>query len=144
MPRRKGSTSTASAIRQVRRQAGAVLAKLRKDIRAMETELARLKHDEDLWSRLAGGGSAGRAVARAPRAAGGGGGGAGGGGGGGGGGRINWRSVLGQLPKQFKASNVRQVRGLKDKRPSEIFAAITRWIEAGLAKRKTRGLYEKS
>ena len=137
MPRRKGSASTASAIRQVRRQAGAVLAKLRKDIRAMETELARLKHDEDLWGRLAGGGSARGAVARAPRAA-------SAGGGGGGGGRINWRSVLAQLPKQFKASNVRQIRGLKDKRPSEIFAAITRWIEAGLAKRKTRGLYEKS
>jgi hypothetical protein len=33
MPRRKGSASTATAIRQVRRQAGAVLAKLRKDIR---------------------------------------------------------------------------------------------------------------
>jgi len=137
MPRRKGSASTASAIRQVRRQAGVVLAKLRKDIRAMETELARLKHDEDLWGRLAGRGGAGGAVARAPRAA-------GGGGGGGGGGRINWRNVLAQLPKQFKASNVRQVRGLKDKRPSEIFAAITRWIEAGLAKRKTRGLYEKA
>ena len=137
MPRRKGSASTASAIRQVRRQAGAVLAKLRKDIRAMETELARLKHDEDLWERLAGRGSARGAVARAPRAA-------SAGGGGGGGGRINWRSVLAQLPKQFKASNVRQIRGLKDKRPSEIFAAITRWIEAGLAKRKTRGLYEKA
>jgi hypothetical protein len=137
MPRRKGSASTASAIRQVRRQAGAVLAKLRKDIRAMETELARLKHDEDLWERLAGRGSARGAVARAPRAA-------SAGGGGGGGGRLNWRSVLAQLPKQFKASNVRQIRGLKDKRPSEIFAAITRWIEAGLAKRKTRGLYEKA
>jgi hypothetical protein len=137
MPRRKGSASTASAIRQVRRQAGAVLAKLRKDIRAMETELARLKHDEDLWERLAGRGSARGAVARAPRAA-------SAGGGGGGGGRINWRSVLAQLPKQFKASNVRQIRGLKDKRPSEIFAAITRWIEAGLAKRKTRGVYEKA
>jgi hypothetical protein len=137
MPRRKGSASTASAIRQVRRQAGTVLAKLRKDIRAMEAELARLKHDEDLWERLAGRGSARGAVARAPRAA-------RAGGGGGGGGRINWRSVLAQLPKQFKASNVRQIRGLKDKRPSEIFAAITRWIEAGLAKRRTRGLYEKS
>jgi hypothetical protein len=137
MPRRKGSASTASAIRQVRRQAGAVLAKLRKDIRAMEAELARLKHDEDLWERLAGRGSARGAVARAPRAA-------SAGGGGGGGGRINWRSVLAQLPKQFKASNVRQIRGLKDKRPSEIFAAITRWIEAGLAKRKTRGVYEKA
>jgi hypothetical protein len=137
MPRRKGSASTASAIRQVRRQAGAVLDKLRKDIRAMEAELARLKHDEDLWERLAGRGSARGAVARAPRAA-------SAGGGGGGGGRINWRSVLAQLPKQFKASNVRQIRGLKDKRPSEIFAAITRWIEAGLAKRKTRGVYEKA
>jgi len=137
MPRRKGSASTASAIRQVRRQAGTVLAKLRKDIRAMEAELARLKHDEDLWERLTGRGSARGAVARAPRAA-------SAGGGGGGGGRINWRSVLAQLPKQFKASNVRQIRGLKDKRPSEIFAAITRWIEAGLAKRKTRGVYEKA
>jgi hypothetical protein len=53
-------------------------------------------------------------------------------------------NALAQLPKQFKASNVRQVRELKDKRPSEIFAAITRWIEAGLAKRKARGLYKKT
>src|SRR5512146_1731706 len=125
MPRTKGSASTASAIRQVQRQAGSVLAKLRKDIRAKEIELARLKRDEEALGRLAGGPRAGGSVARAPRAA--------GGGGGGGGGRINWRNVLAQLPKQFKASNVRQVRGLKDKRPSEIFAAITRWIEAGLA-----------
>lgn len=134
MPRTKGSASTASAIRQVQRQASSVLAKLRKDIRAKEIELARLKRDEEALGRLAGGGRAGGGVARVPRAA----------GGGGGGGRINWRNVLSQLPKQFKASNVREVRGLKDKRPSEIFAAITRWIEAGLAKRKTRGLYEKA
>ena len=137
MPRRKGSASTASAIRQVRRQAGAVLAKLRKDIRAMETELARLKHDEDRMGTARRTRQCTRrccpcATGRAAR------------GGGGGGGRINWRSVLAQLPKQFKASNVRQIRGLKDKRPSEIFAAITRWIEAGLAKRKTRGVYEKA
>ena len=137
MPRTKGSASTESAIRQFRRQAGSVLAKLRKDIRAKEIELARLKRDEESLGRLAGGGRAGGGGARGPRAV-------SGGGGGGGGGRINWRSVLAQLPKQFKASNVRQVRGLKDKRPSEIFAAITRWIEAGLAKRKTRGLYEKA
>ncbi len=135
MPRRKGSASTASAIRQFRRQAGSVLAKLRKDIRAKEIELAQLKRDEESLGRLAGRGGAGGPAARAPRAA---------GGGGGGGGRINWRNVLEQLPKQFKASNVRQVRGLKGKRPSEIFAAITRWIEAGLAKRKARGLYEKA
>jgi hypothetical protein len=59
-------------------------------------------------------------------------------------GRINWRTVLGQLPKQFKASDIRKLRGLKDKRPSEIFAAITRWIEASLVKRKARGQYERS
>ena len=99
-----------------------MLAKLRKDIRAKEMELVSLKREEAALSQIAGRAIAGgAAVARAPRAA--------GGGGGGGGGRINWRNVLGQLPKQFKASNVRQVRGLKDKRPSEIFAAITRWIE---------------
>jgi hypothetical protein len=34
--------------------------------------------------------------------------------------------VLEQLPKQFKASHIRTVRGLKNKRPSEIFAGITR------------------
>ncbi|HUY38213.1 MAG TPA: hypothetical protein VMV13_05250 [Candidatus Binataceae bacterium] len=62
---------------------------------------------------------------------------------GGGGGRINWREILSQLPKQFKASDVRGVRGLKGKRPSEIFAAITRWIDGGMAKRKARGLYER-
>jgi hypothetical protein len=134
MPRKKGSGSTAVAIRQVQRQAGSVLAKLRRDIRGLETELARLKRDEEAFSRLAGGKTGGAGVPRAPRQS---------SGGGGGGGRINWREVLEQLPKQFKASNVRQVRGLKDKRPSEIFAAITRWIEAGLVKRKNRGLYEK-
>jgi hypothetical protein len=134
MPRRKGSASSSSAIRQFRRQAGSVLAKLRKDIRAKEMELVGLKREEAALSQIAGRAIAGgAAVARAPRAA-----------GGGGGGRINWRNVLGQLPKQFKASNVRQIRGLKDKRPSEIFAAITRWIEADLVKRKTRGLYEKA
>jgi hypothetical protein len=135
MPRTKGSASTASAIRQVQRQAGSVLGKLRKDIRTLEIELARLKRDEESLGRLAGRAGAGGGVAREPRAA---------SAGGGGGGRINWRTVLTQLPKQFKASNVRQLRGLKDKRPSEIFAAITRWIDAGLAKRKTRGLYEKA
>ena len=98
--------------------------------------LARLKHDEDLWGQLAGRGGARGGPARAPRAA--------AARGGGSGGRINWRDVLDQLPKQFKASNVRQVRGLKDKRPSEIFAAVTRWVEAGLVKRKTRGLYQKT
>ncbi len=145
MPRTKGSATTASVIRQVQRHAGAVLARLRKDIRVKELELVTLKRHEEALRRLAGGGA--REAGAGAREAGGGmheaGGGARGARAAGAGGRINWRNVLAQLPKQFKASSVREVRGLKDKRPSEVFAAITRWIDAGLAKRKSRGLYEK-
>jgi hypothetical protein len=133
MPRRKGTATTASLIRQVQRHASSALAKLRKDIRAKEIELATLKLHQKSLSQLTGRGGDAGSGARATGVA----------SGGGGGKRINWRKVLAQLPKQFRASNVRQVRGLKDKRPSEIFAAITRWIEARLAKRKARGLYEK-
>ena len=70
MPRRKGSASSSFAIRQFRRQAGSVLAKLRKDIRAKEMELVGLKREEAALSQIAGRATAGgAAVARAPRAA---------------------------------------------------------------------------
>jgi hypothetical protein len=133
MPRRS-SGGAGSAFGQFQQQARALLVTLRKEIRTKEVELARLKDDESRLGAVTGrvsGGAAGRGgarTARAPR----------------GGGRINWRQVLEQLPKQFKASDVRGVRGLKDKRPSEIFAAVTRWIEAGTVKRKARGLYERA
>ena len=120
-----------SAFERIQRQARTVLGGLRGQIRAKENELLRLKQEEARLSHLLGGG--GRA-GQTPRAA---------AAGGGGRGRINWREVLKQMPKQFKASDVRRVRGLKSKRPSEIFAAITRWIDAGLAKRKKRGIYER-
>ena len=45
--------------------------------------------------------------------------------------------------KQFKASHIRAVPMTKDKRPSEVFAAIARWIDAKMVKRKERGLYER-
>lgn len=134
MPRMKGSGSTASAFRQVQEQARSVLNKLRSDIRGKEAELARLKAEEESLSHLAGQmaqRTGGATPATRPAR------------GGGGGRRVNWRAVLDQLPKQFKASDIRQIRGLKEKRPSEIFAAITRWIEAGLVKRKARGVYER-
>jgi hypothetical protein len=47
------------------------------------------------------------------------------------------------MPRHFKAANVRTIRGLKDKRSSEIFSAITRWIDAGTVKRRARGTYER-
>ena len=123
-----------SAFERIQRQARTVLGGLRGQIRAKENELLRLKQEEARLSHLLGGGARAGQTARVAASA----------GGGGGRGRINWREVLKQMPKQFKASDVRRVRGLKSKRPSEIFAAITRWIDAGLAKRKKRGIYERS
>ncbi len=103
---------------------------MRREIRSKEADLRRLKKEESQLSAItdqrgteeaksATGGSAGATA------------------------RINWGTVLEQLPKQFKASQIRTLRGLKNKRPSEIFAAITRWMEAGAVKRKERGLYER-
>jgi hypothetical protein len=126
MPRTK-SGDVASRIDRMHREARSLLGSLRGQIRAKEAELKELRGKEATLSRLVGGGPA-----AAPRA-----------GGAAKRGRINWRIVLKQMPKQFKASDVRKVRGLKGKRPSEIFAAITRWIEGGMAKRKSRGLYER-
>ena len=128
MPRRK---NVGSAFRQVQQQARTLVANLQKEIRAREMELKQLKEEETSLGQLTGrvarastGGGNGR-VGRVGR------------------GRINWQAVLQQLPKQFKAAHIRDIRGLKGKRPSEIFAAITRWIDAGSVKRKARGLYER-
>jgi hypothetical protein len=134
MPRRKNTGNVTSALLQVQKQAQAILVSLRKEIRAKEQELVQLRSQEANLGRLAGSGAT-RAAApsKAPtaptgRAR---------------GGRVNWRAILEQLPKQFKAVDIRDIRGAKGKRPSEIFAAITRWIEAGSVKRKARGLYER-
>jgi hypothetical protein len=136
MPRRSSSTA-GSAFDQLQQQARALIGTLRKEIRTKEAELQRLKEDESRLGMLTGKDSApARTGARSSRRA--------AGGGGGGGGRIDWRAVLEQLPKQFKASDVRGIRGLKEKRPSEIFAAVTRWINAGIVKRKSRGMYERA
>jgi hypothetical protein len=135
MPRIKASAGSRSAFRQVQRQAQALLAGLRKEIHNKEMELNRLKVEASSLSALVGRGGAmvGLSSTAASKAS----------SSNGGGGRVNWRTVLTQVPKQFKASDVRDVRGLKNKRPSEIFAAITRWIDGGMAKRKARGVYER-
>lgn len=127
MPRRSNPEGSTSAFRRVQQQARSLLVNLRKEIRAKEAELKRLKLEESSLDRLTGR-AAGAAAPRGGRA---------------GGGRIDWSAVLNQLPKQFKASHIRAIRGLQQKRPSEIFAAITRWIEAGTVKRKARGAYER-
>jgi len=128
MPRRKRAGGVSSAIRKVQQQARGVLITLQNEIRARESEVRQLKDEESRLSQLFGRTAGPAKAVRRVR----------------GRGRINWRAVLKQLPKEFKASHVRSVRGLKGKRPSEIFAAITRWIDAGLAKRKARGVYERA
>jgi hypothetical protein len=130
MPRTKNSGGAGSAFQQVRRQARALLIELRREIRAKEAELQRLRGEESSLDRLTG-----RAGALARNGA---------GGRGGARTRIDWSAILGQLPKQFKAADVRTIREIKGKRPSEVFAAITRWIEAGTVKRKSRGVYERA
>lgn len=132
MPRRNGNP-VGSAFDQLQQQARTLLIALRKDIGAKEAELKRLKEDESRLASLTTTVSAGAAgVAGVPppaaRTT---------------GGRINWSTVLEQLPKRFKAGDVRKIRGLKDKRSSELFAAVTRWIQTGTVKRKDRGVYER-
>lgn len=134
MPRGKRSGGS-SILEQVKRQARSLLPVLNAEIRNKEVELKQLQDEADALSRLSGTPiSAARPAA--PKAAasptpastrr---------------GGRINWNAILQRLPKQFKAADMRKVNLVKNKRPSELFAAITRWIEAGMVTRKTRGVY---
>jgi hypothetical protein len=123
---RKRRASVTSAFRQVQQQARSLMVNLRKEIRTRETELHRLKEEEARLRMLIGGRASSATRATSTH-----------------GGRIDWRVVLDQLPKQFTASDIHLVRGLEGKRPSEVFVAITRWIQMGSARRKARGVYEK-
>jgi hypothetical protein len=124
------ATQVRSALRQVQGKARQVLKSLAQEIRAKESELRRLRDDEAKLAALAGQRSA--PTSRSKRGA-----------PGKGAGRISWRAVLEKLPKQFKASHIRAVPMTKDRRSSEVFAAIARWIDAKMVKRKERGLYER-
>ena len=114
-----------SAYERLRNQARLTLQQIQSEIRSRETELAELRQQEQGLQSFMG-----RPMKEAAPE-------------GGSRGRIDWRAMLSKLPKQFTASDVRKVRGLADKRSSEIFAAITRWIDAKLVKRKDRGVYER-
>ena len=129
MPRRDSS-----AFETVRRQAVTALNRLRADIKAAESDLNELRKQEQQLAAITGesrgaGAKNGAAPSAGRRA---------------GGGRMDWRAVLDKLPKRFSASDVRSVHGVGDKRSGEIFAAITRWIDSGLVKRKERGVYERA
>ncbi|MGO9607049.1 MAG: hypothetical protein ACLQAT_27270 [Candidatus Binataceae bacterium] len=133
MPRK-----TASVFSQLQQQAKKLVASLAAEIRTRKSELARMEHEFEELTGIAGlrdtaGASKGarNKATRGPRKA----------GAVSGSRRINWAQVLAKLPKEFKSSDIRKVRGLKDKRASELFAAITRWIDSRAAKKKARGVY---
>jgi len=129
MPRR--TEDSVSAYERLRLQAVGALNQIRKGIRAAELELVTLRKQEEHLGQIIGEKPAARAAvsdgagAAEPQ------------------GRTDWRAVLEKLPKRFKASDVRKVRGLANKRSGEIFAAVTRWIDGGMVKRKERGVYER-
>ena len=129
MPRMANEAS--SRFDQVQKQAQKLLADLRKQIQAKEDELRRLKDEDSKLSGLLGLSANGRngVVTTTTKN--------------GAAGPVNWTNVLEQLPNQFKAADVRKVHGVETKRPSEVFSAITRWIEAKSVKRMERGLYER-
>ena len=116
----------ASALRQFRRRARTALADLRREISARETELRELR-DEEILAWLAGRVALPTPSARHSA----------------GSGRVNWRQILVKLPKEFGTAELRKVRALKYKRQSEIYAGIARWTDAGLVKRKERGVYQR-
>ena len=117
----------ASNFRQFQTRARAALADLRREISARETELRELRDEEMRLARLAG-----RVASSTPsprHSA--------------GSGRVNWRQVLAKLPKKFGISDLRKIDALKYKRASEIYAGIGRWTDAGLVRRKERGVYRR-
>jgi len=117
----------ASNFRQFQTRARAALADLRREISARETELRELRDEEMQLARMAG-----RVASSTPsprHSA--------------GSARVNWRQVLAKLPKEFGPSDLRKIDALKYKRASEIYAGISRWTEAGLVRRKQRGVYRR-
>ena len=114
-----------SPLSQLQRHAQKLLAGLASDIRSRKAELAQLEQD---FEKLTGFAELRAAVGTpkgARRTS----------------GRVVWSEVLAKLPKKFKASDIRDVGELKNKRSSELFAAIARWIESGMVKKKSRGVY---
>ena len=119
------SRGNISPFAQLQNEAREVIREVTSQITSKKAELRQLEGQLEQLAPFAGNGRANGAArpARAVRV------------------RIDWSEVLKKLPKEFQASNIRKVRGLKDKRPSELFAAITRWIDSGAVKKKDRGVY---
>jgi hypothetical protein len=116
-----------SAFRQFQRRARAALTDLRREISSRETELRELRDEEMRLARLVGRVALPTPSTRLSA----------------GSGRVNWRQVLAKLPKEFRTSDLRKIEALRNKQSSEIYNGISRWTDAGLVKRKERGVYQR-
>ncbi len=116
-----------SAFRQFQRRARAALTDLRREISSRETELRELRDEEMRLARLAERVASPTPSARHSA----------------GSGRVNWRQVLVKLPTEFGISDLRKIGALRNKQASEIYNGISRWTDAGLVKRKERGVYQR-
>jgi hypothetical protein len=116
-----------SALRQFQLRARAALTDLRREISSREAELRELRDEETRLARLAGRVALPSSSARLST----------------GSGRVNWRQVLARLPKEFRTSDLREIGALRNKQSSEIYNGISRWTDAGLVKRKERGVYQR-
>jgi hypothetical protein len=62
-------------------------------------------------------------------------------------GRLNWLAILSELSSPFMAAELRErvfVKTGREKQASQIYAAINRWLKAGMVKRskESKGAYE--
>ncbi len=127
---RRQARAQITSASDLRRHIHQLMVSLGNEVRARETDLRQLREAASAVARLAGlpvNGNNGRRPSRPSKKK----------------SRINWGEVLAQLPKEFRVSDARKVRRVSQKPSSEIFSAITRWIEAGQVKRKDRGLYQR-
>ena len=118
---------TIQAVRRLRAQAAKAIAALEKEIVTQEQELAALKQEAARWQRVLGGrvprtqgaGAPGRARRE--------------------GRRVNWSTVLAELPQIFTA---KEVAAKADKPIQHAYSYLARWVKEQQVKKGKDGYYK--
>lgn len=125
MPRKSGPRSLLASLKQ---QGAKALAALRQEITRREQELVVLKTEEERWKEVVGAqprattAASTRKPATKKRP------------------RLDWDTVLSQLPATFIAQEVKQ----KTHKPmGQVYAGLSRWVEDRKVKKNPNGKYQK-
>lgn len=126
MPRKSRPRSLLASLKQ---QGAKTLAALRQEITRREQELVVLKTEEERWKEVVGAPlrvvmttASTRKPATKKRA------------------RLDWDTVLSQLPATFTAQEVEQ----KTRKPmGQVYAGLSRWVEDRKVKKNPNGKYQK-